>query len=114
MKKSILRKILAAQVSILFGTYSIASGGTDADYILKQAVNPSGQVCFDKGDVDTLANFKKRCDNDADQLHIFQEQYSKCLQGQTCDEIAANSKTIYWVSMIMALSIGWVAGARSN
>lgn len=82
--------------------------------VSRKAISSSGDVCFNSGEIKSIANFKKRCDEDKENLDIFSTQYSKCLNGELCEESLANSTVAFWAATISALIIGFSIGAGSR
>ena len=108
-------KILLSLTLIMSGKPLKAEPGVDAtQFLTEKSADPSGHTCFDKWAIQSLANYKKRCESDKEELEIFKAQYNKCLNGAACEESITNSQIVYWGSVIMALGLGFVAGARSR
>jgi hypothetical protein len=115
MNKSMFFKILISLTLITSGKLSKAEVGVDAtQFLTEKSADPSGHTCFDKWEIQSLANYKKTCEEDRDELMIFSGQYKKCMSGEICDELQTNSRIVYVSSVIMALAIGFVVGARSR
>lgn len=69
-------------------------------------------TCFDEDETKQIANFKRKCDGDALDLHTYQEQYSQCLLSYGCEDKWANSKALFWGSLASAFFIGLVVGDK--
>lgn len=115
MKKSTLLKILISLTLTMSGRQLRAEAGVDATkFLTEKSANPSGWTCFDKWEIESLANYKKQCEKDKDELIIFSSQYDKCMGGNMCEEEKSNARIILFSSIVMSLAIGFTLGARGN
>lgn len=107
-------RVFVSLLLILSAPYSSAEDIHVEEFLNKDQINPAGNVCFDKNEIDQLAIFKKTCDKHKEELDLFQGQYQKCMNGEMCEELATNSRIVYWGSVIMALGLGYALGLRGG